>query len=103
MASGGKEFHPLNPGILTCDLSGLPPVLISTKLFMFGRIYVVPQIFVVAEKSQCACWPRVNLCLCVAGSERQGGVLSLCSFGLEEGSRGSGEERERERSASATQ
>lgn len=40
---GGKEFYPLTPGILTCDLSGLPLVFIGTVLFMLGS--VLPQIF----------------------------------------------------------
>lgn len=73
VASGGKDFYPLNPGILTYDLSRLPPVFIGTELFMFGRICVVPQIrgmpgwilrwlWVVVEKSWCACWPGTSVC-----------------------------------------
>lgn len=43
MTSGGMEFYPLTPGILTYDLSGLPLVFIGTALFMFGKISVVPR------------------------------------------------------------
>ncbi len=109
--SGRKEFYPLTPEKLTCDLSGLPPVFIGSALFMFGRIRVVTQIegcraaCVVVEKSWCVCWcgTSVRACVCVARAERQRGVLlSLHSFGLEEGSRVSGEQRG-ERSATPAQ
>lgn len=100
VASGGKDFYPLNPGILTYDLSRLPPVFIGTELFMFGRICVVPQIRGMPGWILRWLWwwwrsRGVHAGLgrvCVAGAERQGGaLLSLCSFGLKEGSRGSGE------------
>lgn len=67
---GGKEFYPLAPGILTCDLSGLPPVFIGTILFMFGTICVVLQIegcraaCVVVEESWCVCWPGTSVYVC---------------------------------------
>lgn len=99
MASGGKDFYPLNPGILTCDLSGLPLVFIGTELFMFGRTCVVPQIRgMLGLILRWWWWWRSRgvhaglVRVCVARAERQGGaLLSLCSFGLKEGSRGSGE------------
>lgn len=67
VASGGKEFYPLNPGILTCDLSGLPPVFIGTKLFMFGSICVVPQIE--RCRAEFRCGEEVAACM-LASDER---------------------------------
>lgn len=58
----------------------------------------------VVVHSKCV-WPETSVLECVCGqAERQGGVLLfLCSSGLREGKRGSGEWRKGERSATPTQ
>ena len=84
---GEWRFNPLTPGILTCDLSGLPPVFIGNGLFTFGRIPCCAsdrkiQICVRGSGGVCVC-VCVYVCVCVEQKERGGALLSLCSFGPE--------------------
>lgn len=80
LSGGGEGVLPSDPGMLTCELSGLPPVFIGTELFMFSTILL--QIDgcgasrAVAERSRRVVYvrgPDVGLCVCVVGAEKQPG------------------------------